>query len=78
MGGMSWGSDKWQGWVMNEDKALPLLEYAWKKGINTWDTVRCSFPSTTDCHDLNLLAPYLSSAVSINSRQLCSLCFRHC
>ncbi|MCJ1328154.1 hypothetical protein MMC10_004829 [Thelotrema lepadinum] len=38
MGGMSWGSDKWQGWVINEEEALPLLEYAWKKGINTWDT----------------------------------------
>ncbi|KFZ05642.1 hypothetical protein V502_09951, partial [Pseudogymnoascus sp. VKM F-4520 (FW-2644)] len=35
---MSFGTDKWQDWVLNEDKALPLLEYAFKKGINTWDT----------------------------------------
>ncbi|KAI9683946.1 MAG: hypothetical protein M1829_004281 [Trizodia sp. TS-e1964] len=38
LGGMSYGSDKWQGWVLNEDTALPLLEHAYKVGINTWDT----------------------------------------
>ncbi|KAI9890234.1 MAG: hypothetical protein M1814_004396 [Vezdaea aestivalis] len=38
LGAMSYGSDKWQGWVLNEDKALPLLEHAYKVGINTWDT----------------------------------------
>jgi versiconal hemiacetal acetate reductase len=36
---MSYGSEKWQGWVMNEEAALPLLEHAYKAGINTWDTV---------------------------------------
>jgi versiconal hemiacetal acetate reductase len=39
LGTMSFGTDKWQDWVLNEDKALPLLEYAFKRGINTWDTV---------------------------------------
>jgi aryl-alcohol dehydrogenase-like predicted oxidoreductase len=37
---MSYGSDKWQEWVLNEDESLPLLEHAYKCGINTWDTVR--------------------------------------
>jgi aryl-alcohol dehydrogenase-like predicted oxidoreductase len=35
---MSFGTDKWQPWVLNEDAALPILEHAYKSGINTWDT----------------------------------------
>jgi aryl-alcohol dehydrogenase-like predicted oxidoreductase len=35
---MSYGSDTWQKWVLNEDKALPLLKAAWDAGIQTWDT----------------------------------------
>ncbi|KAF2812654.1 aldo-keto reductase [Mytilinidion resinicola] len=38
LGAMSYGSSEWQEWVLNEDKALPLLEHAYKVGINTWDT----------------------------------------
>jgi len=38
LGAMSYGSDKWDKWVLNEDKALPLLKAAWDRGINTWDT----------------------------------------
>jgi len=38
LGTMSYGSSDWQEWVLNEDKALPLLEHAYKVGINTWDT----------------------------------------
>ncbi|KAF9700391.1 hypothetical protein EKO04_001507 [Ascochyta lentis] len=38
LGAMSFGSDKWQPWVLNEDAALPILEHAYKNGINTWDT----------------------------------------
>ncbi|KAJ4364869.1 CSG1/SUR1-like protein [Ascochyta clinopodiicola] len=38
LGAMSFGSDKWQPWVLNEDAALPILEHAYKHGINTWDT----------------------------------------
>ena len=40
VGAMSFGSADWQGWVLNEEEALPLLEHAYKVGINTWDTVR--------------------------------------
>lgn len=40
LGAMSYGSSKWQEWVLDEDQTLPLLEYAYKRGINTWDTVR--------------------------------------
>ena len=43
---MSYGSDEWQPWVLNEDAALPLLEHAYKVGINTWDTVRVALPSS--------------------------------
>ena len=38
LGCMSYGSDTWQKWVLNEDKALPLLKAAWDAGIQTWDT----------------------------------------
>lgn len=36
---MSYGSSEWQEWVLNEKEALPLLEHAYKVGLNTWDTV---------------------------------------
>ena len=37
---MSYGSpDEWEDWVLDEEKSLPLLEHAYKVGINTWDTV---------------------------------------
>ncbi|KAG9028345.1 hypothetical protein FRB95_006572 [Tulasnella sp. JGI-2019a] len=38
VGCMSFGSSSWQGWVLNEDKALPLLKAAWDRGITTFDT----------------------------------------
>ncbi|MCJ1260095.1 hypothetical protein MMC24_007935 [Lignoscripta atroalba] len=38
LGAMSYGSSDWQGWVLNEEEALPLLEHAYKVGLNTWDT----------------------------------------
>ena len=37
-GAMSFGSKKWQPWVIEEDEALPLLKAAYDKGLNTWDT----------------------------------------
>lgn len=36
---MSYGSPDWQPWVLDEEKALPLLKHAYDSGINTWDTV---------------------------------------
>lgn len=38
LGAMSYGTSKWQPWVLDEDESLPLLEHAYKCGINTWDT----------------------------------------
>lgn len=38
LGAMSYGTSDWQEWVLNEDKALPLLKHAFDVGINTWDT----------------------------------------
>ncbi|KAI9725855.1 MAG: hypothetical protein M1828_002484 [Chrysothrix sp. TS-e1954] len=38
VGAMSYGSSKWQDWVLEEEQALPILEHAFKRGINTWDT----------------------------------------
>ncbi|KAI0476861.1 NADP-dependent oxidoreductase domain-containing protein [Xylaria cf. heliscus] len=38
LGAMSYGSKDWLKWVLEEEEALPLLEHAYKAGINTWDT----------------------------------------
>ncbi|KAL9631306.1 MAG: hypothetical protein Q9164_005967 [Protoblastenia rupestris] len=38
LGAASFGSPDWQEWVLDEDKAIPLLRYAFQRGINTWDT----------------------------------------
>lgn len=51
---MSYGSDTWQKWVLNEDKALPLLKAAWDAGIQTWDTANAYS---------NVQTPRLSSGV---------------
>lgn len=40
LGAMGFGTPEWQGWVLNEEESLPLIEHAYKQGINTWDTVR--------------------------------------
>jgi aryl-alcohol dehydrogenase-like predicted oxidoreductase len=41
LGAMSYGSSKWQEWVLDEEASLPLLKHAYDRGINTWDTVSC-------------------------------------
>jgi len=38
LGAMSFGSDKWGPWVINEDNAMPLLKAAWGRGVTTIDT----------------------------------------
>ncbi|KIW14197.1 versiconal hemiacetal acetate reductase [Exophiala spinifera] len=38
LGAMSYGTPEWQGWVLNEEDSLPLLEHAYKVGLRTWDT----------------------------------------
>jgi len=38
LGCMSFGSDKWFPWVLNEDKAFPVMKAAWDAGVNTFDT----------------------------------------
>ncbi|TFK52685.1 Aldo keto reductase [Heliocybe sulcata] len=38
LGAMSFGSDKWSPWVVNEDQAIPLLKAAWDRGVTTIDT----------------------------------------
>lgn len=42
LGAMSYGARQWQDWVLDEEEALPLIEHAYKRGINTWDTVHSS------------------------------------
>ncbi|BDD56753.1 hypothetical protein MAP00_002180 [Monascus purpureus] len=37
-GGLQVGSSQWFPWVLDEDKAIPLLKAAYDRGINTWDT----------------------------------------
>jgi aryl-alcohol dehydrogenase-like predicted oxidoreductase len=38
LGAMSFGDEAWQPWVLNEEKSLPILEAAYKRGLTTWDT----------------------------------------
>ncbi|GAB7325694.1 hypothetical protein MBLNU13_g09665t1 [Cladosporium sp. NU13] len=38
LGAMSFGDPAWQPWVIDEEKALPLLKAAYDRGLNTWDT----------------------------------------
>ncbi|KAL9100209.1 MAG: hypothetical protein Q9163_004392 [Psora crenata] len=38
LGAMSYGSPHRQKWVLDEEQSLPLLEHAYKVGLNTWDT----------------------------------------
>ncbi|KAI9664719.1 MAG: hypothetical protein M1821_006167 [Bathelium mastoideum] len=38
LGAMSYGSPRWQEWVLDEKDSLPLLKHAYDVGINTWDT----------------------------------------
>ncbi|KAJ5912047.1 aldo-keto reductase [Penicillium subrubescens] len=38
LGGMSIGSSEFGSWILEEDKALPLLKAAYDRGLNTWDT----------------------------------------
>ncbi len=40
LGTALYGSTKFQEYLIEEEEALPLLHYAWQKGIRTWDTVR--------------------------------------
>ncbi|RBA21320.1 alcohol dehydrogenase [Fusarium proliferatum] len=37
IGCMSFGDKNWQPWLLDKDEALPVLKYAFDKGINTWD-----------------------------------------
>ncbi|KAI9013502.1 NADP-dependent oxidoreductase domain-containing protein [Hyaloraphidium curvatum] len=38
LGMMSYGSSKWAPWVLEPEESLPLIKYAWDRGINFWDT----------------------------------------
>ena len=35
---MGYGDPRMGDWVLDEEAALPLLQYAYSRGINTWDT----------------------------------------
>lgn len=35
LGAMSIGDSRWQPWVIDEDKSLPLLKAAYDRGLNT-------------------------------------------
>ncbi|ORX99556.1 aldo-keto reductase [Clohesyomyces aquaticus] len=38
LGAMGYGNPAIQGWMANEEESLKLIEHAYKRGINTWDT----------------------------------------
>ncbi|KAF2014682.1 Aldo/keto reductase [Aaosphaeria arxii CBS 175.79] len=37
LGCMSFGDKNWQPWLLDENEALPVIKYAFDRGINTWD-----------------------------------------
>ncbi|KAL6411814.1 aldo-keto reductase [Ilyonectria robusta] len=37
LGGMSFGDKNWQPWVLDQEEAIPIIKYAFDRGINTWD-----------------------------------------
>ncbi|KAF5633400.1 alcohol dehydrogenase [Fusarium sp. NRRL 52700] len=37
LGCMSFGDKNWQPWLLGKEEALPILKYAFDKGINTWN-----------------------------------------
>jgi len=39
LGCMQFGSSEWQGWLLDDKDALPLLAHAHGFGIRTWETV---------------------------------------
>lgn len=64
LGAMSYGSSKWQPWVLDEAESLPLLEHAYKCGINTWDTVRSAslFSKRTEAYGTKFRPTYTPTA----------------
>lgn len=34
---MSFGDKNWQPWVLDQEEAIPIIKYAFDRGINTWD-----------------------------------------
>lgn len=63
LGAMSYGTPEWQEWVLDEETSLPLLEHAYKVGLNTWDTVCLLFHQRcSDCADLILRRTYTPTA----------------
>lgn len=68
---MSYGTPEWQEWVLDEEKSLPLLEHAYKVGLNTWDTVR-NLPDTlasTLILPMNDLVPRPTSTPMANPKR---------
>ncbi|XXH05179.1 hsp90 co-chaperone Cdc37 [Hypoxylon texense] len=47
-GCMNFGSTKAQSWAVDEAEALPLLKYAYDKGLNTWDTANIYSQGATE------------------------------
>ena len=38
LGCMTYGSNKWRGWVLNEEESRPFIRRAWELGLNFFDT----------------------------------------
>ena len=61
---MSIGTDQWMNWVINEEKALPLLKAALDRGVNTWDTGKfVLFNGPPNCMLNSILVPFSDSLV---------------
>jgi aryl-alcohol dehydrogenase-like predicted oxidoreductase len=53
LGAMTYGSSKWQKWVLDEEESIKHIKAAYDAGINTFDTADVS---TSTIHARNLPA----------------------
>lgn len=48
VGCMSYGAAEADSWILQEEKALPLLDYCYKKGFNFFDTANVYSSGTSE------------------------------
>ncbi|KAF8865701.1 Aldo/keto reductase [Acephala macrosclerotiorum] len=73
LGTASFGSSKWQEWVLEEEAVLPLLEHAFKMEINTWDAIFYALDpihQTPISANMDPLSPTLINPVGLSRKHI--------